>query len=79
MRKKYCDQESVFTHIWEHADRDGLWDGSATTLAEVFRVSEDETHCALVDLADRGLIEKLFSEQYVIVRWHEHDDEDEYK
>jgi hypothetical protein len=79
MRKKYCDQESVFTHIWEHADGDGFWDGSATTLAEVFRVSEDETHSALVNLADRGLIEKLFSGQYAIVRWRERDDHDEYK
>lgn len=74
MRKKYCDQESVFAHIWKHADRDGLWDGSATTLAEEFHVSEDEAQCALGDLADRGLIEKLVPGSYAVVNWREQDD-----
>ena len=74
MRIKHCDQETVFEYIWKHADRDGMWDGSATTLAEVFRVSEDEAHSAIGDLADRGLIEKLFPGKYAIVRWPERED-----
>jgi hypothetical protein len=74
MKQQYCDQESVFEHIWKHADRDGLWDGSATTLAEEFRVSEDEAHCALGDLADRGLIENVYPGTYAITKWRERDD-----
>jgi len=74
MRKKYCDQESVFEHIWRNVDRDGLWDGSATTLAEEFHVSEDEAHEMLGELCDRGLIEKLVPGKYAIVKWRERDD-----
>jgi hypothetical protein len=74
MRKKYCDQESVFEHIWNHTDADGLWDGDASTIAAEFYVSEDEAHDVLGDLADRGLIEKLVPGKYAIVRWRERDD-----
>jgi hypothetical protein len=74
MWKQYCDQESVFEHIWNNADHDGFWDGSATTLAAVFRVSEDETHSALVDLADQGLIENVYPGKYAITNWRERDD-----
>jgi hypothetical protein len=74
MRKKYWDQESVFAHIWNHADADGLWDGSATTLAEEFRVSEDEAHEVLSEICDGGHIEKLVPGTYAIVNWREQDD-----
>lgn len=74
MRQKYCDWEHVFEFIWKHADRDGFWDGSATTLATVFRASEDETRSALGDLADRGLIEHVFPGTYAISEWREKDE-----
>ena len=77
MRKKYCDWEHVFEHIWKHADRDGFWDGSATTLAAVFRVSKDETRSALGDLAGRGLIEHVYPGTYAISEWRERDDRGE--
>jgi len=77
MRKKYCDQESVFEHIWRNVDRDGLWDGSATTLAEKFRVSEDEMHEVLGELCDGRHVEKLVPGKYMIVKWREPDDDDE--
>jgi hypothetical protein len=77
MRKKYCDQESVFEFIWKHADRDGLWDGDANTLAEEFHVLEDETHDALGELCDRGLMEELYAGKYAIVKWRERDHADE--
>ena len=76
MRQRYCDQESVFAHIWDNADADGLWSGDDTTLAEEFHVSEDEAHCALGDLADRGLIEKVYANKYAIVKWPERDHAD---
>jgi hypothetical protein len=76
MRQKYCDWEHVFEHIWEHADADGLWDGSATTLAEEFRVSEDEAHDVLGELCDGHHVEKLVPGKYAIVKWPERDDAD---
>ncbi len=76
MRQKYCDWEHVFEFIWQHCDREGFWEGSATTLAAVFRVSADETHSALGDLADRGLIENVFPGTYAIANWRERDDAD---
>jgi hypothetical protein len=77
MRKKYCDQESVFAHIWQHAAADGLWDGSATTLAEKFRVSEDEVHEVLGELCDRNRIPRVGGATYIITRWRERDEPDE--
>jgi hypothetical protein len=76
MRNKYCDQESVFEHIWKHADRDGLWDGDAASVAENFGVTEVEAHCALGNLADRRLIEELVPGKYAIVKWPERDNAD---
>jgi hypothetical protein len=74
MRTKYCDQESVFAHIWDNADADGLWDGDDATLAAEFRVSEDESHAALSELCDRGHVEKLYPGKFAIVKWRERDD-----
>ena len=74
MRQKYCNQESVFEHIWQHADGNGLWSGDDTTLAVEFHVSEDEAHEALGELCDRGLIEKLYPGNFAIGRWTERDD-----
>jgi hypothetical protein len=59
MRKKYFCEESAFEHIWNNADRDGLWAGDAATLAAKFHVAEDEAHDTLGELCDRGLIEEL--------------------
>jgi hypothetical protein len=74
MRKKYCDQESVFAHIWDNADADGLWDGDDETLAAEFRVTEDEAHAALSELCDRGHVEKLYPGKFAIVKWPERDE-----
>jgi hypothetical protein len=74
MRKKYFDWEYVFEFVWKNADRDGMWDGNASTVAAEFGVSEPEAHSALDDLADRGLIEKLSQGNHAIVKWRERDD-----
>jgi hypothetical protein len=74
MKKKYFDWESVFAHIWQNCDPDGIWDGSAEILSEKFRVSEDEARTMLDQLCDRGLIERLCQGRYAITKWHEPDD-----
>jgi hypothetical protein len=75
MRKtRYCDQETVFAHIWDRADPQGLWEGDASTLALAFGTTEDEAHQALSDLCDHGLIESLLPRKYAIVRWQERED-----
>jgi hypothetical protein len=74
MRRKYCDQESVFAHIWDNADRDGPWTGNAETLAAKFNVSEDEARDALSELCDRGHVERLVPGKYAIAKWRERDD-----
>jgi hypothetical protein len=43
-------------------------------LAAEFDVSEDEAHSVLSELCDRRLIEKVYSQTYVIVNWRERDD-----
>ena len=77
MRKKYCDQESVFAHIWNHADAGGLWDGDASTVAAEFGVSEDEAHDMLSELCDGHHVEKVVPGKHAIVKWTEPDEEDE--
>jgi len=77
MRKKYCDQESVFAHIWNNADRGGLWSGDDASLAEEFRVSEDEAHEVLVELCDRNRIQRVGTATYIVTRWRDRDDDDE--
>ena len=77
MRKRYCDQESVFAHIWDNADAAGLWTGNASTVAAEFNVSEDEAYAALSDLCDRGLIEKLVPGTYAISEWPERNESGE--
>jgi hypothetical protein len=74
MRTRYFGWEYVFEHICQRCDRDGLWEGDDASLAEEFRVSEDEAHCALGDLADQGLIETLYPGKFAIVKWRERDD-----
>jgi hypothetical protein len=73
MRRKYFGEEYVFEFIWQHCDRDGLWDGDAETLVAKFAVSEDQADETLSDLADRGLIEKLCPGTYAISEWREQD------
>ena len=74
MRKKYCDQESVFAHIWDNCDQDGLWAGDASTVAAEFGVSEDETYATLSELCDRGHVERLVPGTYAITEWRERDE-----
>ena len=60
MRRKYFGEECVFEFVWQHCDNDGIWDGDAESVAADFHVSEDEAHEMLSDLANRGLIERLY-------------------
>jgi hypothetical protein len=74
MRKKYFGEEGVFERIWNDADRDGIWEGDAQTLAQEFSVPEDEAYATLSELCDRGLIQKLEPAKFIIVQWCERDD-----
>jgi predicted transcriptional regulator of viral defense system len=69
----FCEQE-VFAHLWDNADRDGLWTGDASTVAAEFGVSEDEAHDMIGELCDRGLVEKVYPGTYAITKWPERDD-----
>jgi hypothetical protein len=77
MRTRYFGWEYVFEHICQHCDNDGLWDEDAASVAANFHVSEDQADETLSDLADRGLIEKLFPGTYAITKWQERHDADE--
>jgi len=77
MRKKYFDWEHVFEHIWNNADRDGLWAGDDDDLAQEFHVSETEAHEVVSDLCDRKLIETLFPGRFAITKWRERDGPEE--
>ena len=74
MKKNCFCEEKVFAHIWDNADRDGLWTGDASTVAAAFNVSEDESGAALGELCDRGHVEKLVPGTYAITKWRERDD-----
>jgi hypothetical protein len=73
MKRKYFDQKTVFEHIWQCADRDGIWDGDDATLAIEFAVSEDEAHSMLADLCNRRLIENFYPGKFAIMKWSERD------
>ena len=77
MRKKCFDEESVFAYLWHNADPDGLWDGDSITLAAAFEVPKPEADDTLGKLCDRGLIQRVGTETYVITRWPERDDSPE--
>jgi hypothetical protein len=74
MRTRYFGWEYVFEHIFQHCDRDGLWNGDAASVAADFHVPEDEADEMLSDLADRGLIEKLAPGTFAVVKWPERDE-----
>ena len=69
VKKRYFSEECVFAHIWNDADPDGLWDGDACTIADHFRVSEEEAQAALSALCDRDFIQRVGRRDYVITRW----------
>jgi hypothetical protein len=73
MRKKDCDQESVFEYIWKHANADGLWNGDASTVAEEFGVTEDEAYEMLSELCDCNHLQRVGRREYIVVRWPERD------
>jgi hypothetical protein len=73
VRKRYPDWESAFEFVWNHADGDGLWAGSAASLAAEFSLAEDEAHAMLGKLCDRGLVQRLGPAQYCITKWPERD------
>jgi hypothetical protein len=75
-RTNYFNWEQAFHFIWQSADEDGIWRGDAASLAADFDVSEDEAHSVLSELCDRRLIERVYSQTYVIVNWRERDDSD---
>jgi hypothetical protein len=74
MKKKTFDWESVFAHIWNHADGDGIWAGDAKMLAGKFQATEDEALGVLTKLCDRALIQRVGASTYIISRWRERDD-----
>ena len=76
-RQKYFDDERAFEFIWQNADREGIWHGDAASLAAEFDVSEDIAHSTLVELCARRLIEKLYTETFIISKWREKDDPNE--
>jgi hypothetical protein len=74
MKRKYFGWEQVFEFIWQHCDRDGLWNGDAATVAQAFGATEDESYAVLSLLTDRGLIENVFPGTCAITNWRERDD-----
>jgi predicted transcriptional regulator of viral defense system len=77
MRKKICDEESVFARIWDNADADGLWTGDAESVAAKFNVTKDAAYDALTELCDRGRIQRVGSATYIVTKWPERDEPDE--
>lgn len=75
-RKKHFDWEQAFHFIWQGADCDGIWNGDAARLAAEFDVSEAAAQGVLDELCARRLIEKLYTEKYIIVNWRDRDDLD---
>jgi hypothetical protein len=76
-RKKYFDAERAFEFMWQNADRDGIWHGDAVSLAAEFDVSEDIADSTLDELCARRLIEKLYTETFIISKWREKEGPDE--
>ena len=72
-KKKHFGEEILYEFIWNNADKDGLWAGNATTVAQKFGVTADEVHDMLSDLCDRGLIQRVGSRDYIIMKWPERD------
>jgi hypothetical protein len=77
MRTRYFGWEYVFEFVWKNADRDGVRDGNASTVAVEFGVTEDEAHEALGEICDTGHIEEVYPGTYAISKWRERDDRDE--
>lgn len=77
MRKRYCDWERVFEHIHLHCDHNGIWNGTAETLAAEFHVTPDEAYDVLSELCGRGLIEMLAPGRFAITKWREKDGPEE--
>ena len=74
MKRKYFGEEYLFEFIWQHADRDGLWDGDAASVAAKFGVTEEEAHETLSDLGDRDLIQRVGNSTYIVTQWRERDE-----
>lgn len=74
MSKKYFREEDVFGFVWEHANRAGMWDGDASTIAAEFGVSEDEAYEMLGVICDGGHVEKVVPGTYAITEWRERDE-----
>jgi hypothetical protein len=76
-RKKCFDIERAFEFMWQNADREGMWLGDAASLAAEFDVSEDIADSTLDELCARRLIEKLYTQTFIISKWREKEDPDE--
>jgi hypothetical protein len=74
MKKKCFREEEVFGFVWEHADREGMWNGDSATVAEEFAVSDDEAYAVLSELCDRDRIQRIGQKTYIITRWREGDE-----
>jgi hypothetical protein len=73
-RKKYFGWEQAFHFVWQGANREGIWNGDASSLAAEFDVSEDDADAVLGDLCKRRTLERLYTGSYIIVNWRETDD-----
>jgi hypothetical protein len=74
MRKKHFREEDLFGYIWEHAGGDGIWDGSAATIAAEFGVTEDEAYATLSELCDRGRIQRIGTAKYIVTKWRDREE-----
>jgi DNA-binding FadR family transcriptional regulator len=70
-RNKYFDWEQAFHFIWQNVDDDGIWHGSAQSLAEEFEVSENSAEEVLRELRTKRLIERLSTRTYFLSKWKE--------
>lgn len=74
MRKRYFGEENLFAHIWNDADKDGIWAGNDGSIAAAFGVTEDDAYAMLSELCDRALIQKLAPAKFIITNWRERDE-----
>jgi len=74
MRKKYFCEEEVFGFVWDSADGEGLWEGTAAIVAAEFHVSEDEAYHVLSELCNRNRVQKIGGSKFAIMNWRDRDE-----
>ena len=71
MKRKYFGWEQAFESIWNDADRDGIWNCDAASLAAEFRLSKNAAQSVLDELCAKRLIEKVYTGRFFISKWRE--------